>query len=226
MPLTRNKVKTECFNPEPLLPHNLRIEDFQVAMQDVYDFFHDVNRLMDDKGLPRLEEALRGAIMSGTVSDMLTVSMAKHSRSLVKNAYHNGHPDLLIHGRYANNKAKQAGDDGVEIKSTKKMGAAVDHHGARAQWLCVFVYEVDVTTEPAIDRRSMRFVEVYLGRVTVDDFRKNPRKTEIGTRTATLNEEGLIRFRKGWIYRDITPRPRREPRASAPPAVRAQKTSR
>ena len=69
----------------------------------------------------------------------------------------------------------KAGTDGVEIKSTRKKGGAVDTHGAREQWMCVFVYETDHETEPAIDRRPMRFTEVYLAQVVVSRFPENPR---------------------------------------------------
>jgi len=39
VPIQRNTVKTDCFNPAPSLPYELRVGDFQLAMQDVYDFF-------------------------------------------------------------------------------------------------------------------------------------------------------------------------------------------
>jgi hypothetical protein len=68
--------------------------------------------------------------MSGLLSDMLTASMAKHSRSLVVNDYFNGHPDLVVKGVYESNSVK-AGSEGVEIKTTRKAGGAVDFHGAR-----------------------------------------------------------------------------------------------
>ena len=48
-------------------------------MQDVYDFFFDVNRFLIDKGLGRLEDTLRKAILSGVLSDMLTASLAAHA---------------------------------------------------------------------------------------------------------------------------------------------------
>ena len=169
-------------------------------MQDVYDFFFDVNSHLFGKGIKRLDEMLRAAAMSGLISDMVSASMARHSRVLVENQYHNGHPDLIVNGVYANDSVK-AGEQGVEIKSTRKAGGAVDTHGAREQWMCVFVYRVDNETEPAVERRSMRFTEVYLGYVTVDDFRRNPRG-ELGTRTATLDREGIKKLRSNWIYLD------------------------
>lgn len=142
---------------------------------------------------------LRPAIMSGVLSDMLTASLAKHSRVLTENGYFNGHPDLIVQGTYAGNSVK-AGADGVEIKTTRKAGGAVDTHGAREQWMCVFVYDVDLESEPASERRPVTFTEIYLGHVTVSDFRRNPRG-ELGTRTATLHKDGIQKLRENWVYR-------------------------
>jgi hypothetical protein len=111
----------------------------------------------------------------------------------------NGRPDLILKGRYPGN-AVNAGELGVEIKTTRKAGGAVDTHGARDQWMCVFAYEVDNIGEPASDRAPMRFTEIYLGKVELDDFRKNARG-ELGTRTATLHARGIAKLRQSWIYR-------------------------
>jgi hypothetical protein len=168
-------------------------------MQDVYDFFHDVNTFLRSKGLERLDDTLRPAIMSGLLSDMLTASLAKHSRALTENRYFNGHPDLVVKGVYPRNAVK-AGTDGVEVKTTRKSGGAVDTHGARAQAMCVFVYRLDGVTEPADSREPMTFTEVYLGQVDVGDFRNNPRG-RLGTRTSTLDKAGIAKLRHNWIYR-------------------------
>jgi hypothetical protein len=199
MSLVQNEVTTKCFNRDAKLPFGLRLKDFEMAMQDVYDFFYDVNLGLIERGLQRLDDMLRPAIMSGVLSDMLTASLAKHSRSLTVNLYHNGHPDLVVNGVYPDNKVK-AGSEGVEIKATRKAGGAVDTHGARDQWMCVFVYDVDNSTEPANDRAPMTVTEIYLGQVTKDDFRKNQRG-ELGTRTATLHKSGIEKLRKSWVYK-------------------------
>lgn len=136
MAILRNNVDGTKFNTAARLPYELRVKDFELAMQDVYDFFYDVNTGLVAKGLERLDDFLRPAIMSGLLSDMLTASLAKHSRALTENCYFNGHPDLVLKGRYPDNCAK-AGDEGVEIKTTRKSGGAVDTHGARNQWMCV-----------------------------------------------------------------------------------------
>lgn len=194
----REVVNRDWFNPNIQLPYQLRLDDFALAMQDVYDFFFDVNTLFHERGLPRLEEVLRPANMSGTISDMMTASMARHSRSLCQNNFFNGHPDLIVRGRYQLDSV-QAGEQGIEIKTTRKRGGAVDTHGAREQRLCVFVYDIDQTTEPAAERGATRFSEVYLAHVTVEDFRRNARG-ELGTRTATLHREGIQKLRENWVY--------------------------
>lgn len=188
------------FNQDIALPYELRLDDFRAAMQDVYDFFRDVNTLLLRKGLHRLDDMLRPAAMSGMLSDMLTASLARHSRVLVENGYFNGHPDLVVQGQYAHDSV-QAAKHGVEVKSTRKRGGAVDFHAARDQWLAVFVYEVDNKTEPARQRAPMRFRQVYCGYVKSDEFRRNARG-ERGTRTATPNREAMKKLRENWVYLD------------------------
>lgn len=197
-PIPRIELDRSAFNQDVTLPFQLRLSDFEVAMQDVYDFFHDVNSLLSGRGLKRLDEMMRPAALSGMISDMLTASLAKFSRSLVENRHFNGHPDLILRGRYAKD-AVASGSDGVEIKSTRKRGGQVDTHGARDQWMCVFVYEVDNVTEPASTRQPMTFREVYLAHVEESDFRLNARST-LGTRTATLHAQGIAKLRSNWIY--------------------------
>lgn len=199
MPIARQIVDATRFNQHLELPYALRVQDFQMAMQDVYDFLYDVNAHLTERGLQRLDDMLRPAILSGVLSDMLTASLAKHSRVLTENHYHNGHPDLVVQGVYPRNAVK-AGTEGVEVKTTRKAGGAVDTHGAREQWMCVFVYRVDMESEPAIERKPMTFTEVYLGHVTIEDFRRNPR-SELGTRTATLHKDGIRKLRESWVYR-------------------------
>jgi hypothetical protein len=59
---------------------------------------------------------------------------------------------------------------------------------------------MDKETEPAVNRRPMKFTEIYLGLVTSGDFRKNSRG-ELGTRTATLDKVGIAKLRQNWVYK-------------------------
>ena len=85
MSITRNTLDPSKLNGHVQLPYELRLEDFRLAVQDVYDFFFDVNTSLAATGLERLDDTLRPAIMSGVLSDMLTASLAKHSRTLTVN---------------------------------------------------------------------------------------------------------------------------------------------
>jgi hypothetical protein len=198
--LRRNKVEGE-FNSALALPYELRPQDFELAMQDLYDLFFDINGTLLQKGLGRLEDILerRKATLSGLLSDLLTASLGRHSRALTENRWPNGHPDLVVRGRYPNDSVG-GGEEGVEIKSTKNASAAVDMHGARNQWLCVFVYEIDNRTEPVTERSPLTIIAVYLAQVRIEDFRKNPRG-ELGTRTATLHRQGIGMLREKWLFR-------------------------
>lgn len=169
-------------------------------MQDVYDLLGDINSFLLSRGLQRIEETVRAAIFSGIISDVIAASLAKHGRVLTENRYHNGHPDLIPRGRYALDKVA-AGEEGVEVKATRG-GGAVDTHGARDGWLCVFRYVVDSDTEPAHDRHATRITEILLARLERDDFRRNERG-ELGTRTASPNRTALDKLRANWVYREL-----------------------
>ena len=201
MPVARNIVSESCFNKAADLPYGLRMDDFRMAMQDVYDFFFDINKRLVTKGLERLDDMLRPAAMSGVLSDMLTANLARHTRTLTENQYFNGHPDLVVRGKYPRNAIK-AGREGIEIKTTLNKRGAVDTHGARNQWMCVFVYQVDSKTEPVKNRAPATFTAIYLGKVKTSDFRRNKRGN-LGTRTATLHKDGIKKLRANWIYRLI-----------------------
>ncbi len=198
MPATsRAVVDPTFFNLEAELPYELRLKDFELAIQDVYDLLFDVNSILIERGLDRFDDMLRKQAMSGVISDALTTSLAKHSRALAANRFHNGHPDLVLRGRHENNAVK-AGDEGVEIKTTRGKGAP-DAHGAREAWLCVFYYVVDDETEPASTREPMTFRKILLARLEVADFRTNERGA-LGTRTSSPDANGMKKLRANWIY--------------------------
>ena len=76
MPVARIKPTRSGFNAKAELPYELFADDFALAMQDIYDLLFDVNTALLKKGLPRIEETVRGAIFSGILSDTLAASLA------------------------------------------------------------------------------------------------------------------------------------------------------
>ena len=190
MAIRRNRVDSSKFNPDIHFPYELRIEDISLAMQDVYDFFFDINAHVLSKGLDCMDDMVRSAIMSGLLSDMLTASVAKHSRTLTVNRYFNGHPDLVVRGIYANDSAK-AGTDGVEIKTTRK--ASIDRRGRGG----LFNIRADqfggCTNRPVCAK-----AEVASRHLT--DGRSHPALTKAGNACFRGACEGLIRK----IFRFVT----------------------
>lgn len=179
------------------LPYGLKKRDFQNAMEALYDFFYVVNSKLMENGLDWMERLVRPAAVSNMVSDMTAAAIAKHSNGLCLNKYHNGHPDLIPRNTYPGDSV-EAGEEGVEVKSTK--GRVADTHGARDGWFCQFNYRVD--PEDIIARRHPTVVtHIYLAKVTVDLFRRNERKTDRGTHTSTLNADGMKVLRAGLIYK-------------------------
>lgn len=80
MPAERNRPIRDAFNLAAQLPYELRIQEFEMAMQDVYDLFFDVNSGLLAKGLERLDDFLRPPIMLGLISDLLTASIRSLER--------------------------------------------------------------------------------------------------------------------------------------------------
>jgi len=76
MAIGRNAVQVERFNTGAVLPYELRLQAFQMAMQDLYDFY-EVNSPLCSQGLQRLADMLRPAMMSGVLSDMRTARLSK-----------------------------------------------------------------------------------------------------------------------------------------------------
>jgi hypothetical protein len=209
MEIKKAVVDRSKFNRDLELPFSLRVSDFEAAMTDVYDFFFDVNSMLLGRGLARLDEMVRPAGLSGMLSDMLCDSLASHARGLTVNRHHNGHPDLLVKGRYPGD-AVEAGTDGVEVKASRSYGGAVDTHGARNEWMCVFTYSVDNDPNAsALNREPLTFQEIYIAEVVESDFRVNTRGPR-GTKTATLHREGLKKLRNGELYMDLTGESRSE----------------
>jgi hypothetical protein len=57
VPIVRNRADPTRFNRSAELPYELRLQDFEIALQDVYDFFHDVNMgLSQREGVEKLRE--------------------------------------------------------------------------------------------------------------------------------------------------------------------------
>lgn len=72
----------------------------------------------------RLESFLMPANFSSMVGEFMAAAIPKYCKAIVKNRYHNGHPDLLPKGHYPSDSVLH-GPEGIELKSRPRDISAV-----------------------------------------------------------------------------------------------------
>ncbi|MBF0556391.1 MAG: hypothetical protein HQK96_17880 [Nitrospirae bacterium] len=200
----------EGFNPNTQIPFGLKIEHIRAAMQEFIDFLGFVNTALHSKQIPRLESFLMPANFSSMVGEFMNVAIPKYCPTVVKNSYHNGHPDLLPAGMYPND-ALQHGKYGIEVKGSRYR-SGWQGHNAEECWLMVFVFDSNTSRDALtnIPPRPFRFVAVYGAQLVKDDWNFSGRsETSRRTITASVTRSGFDKMVSNWIYRgenvDISP---------------------
>jgi len=112
-------IDKDGFNPSAKIPFGVTTAHVRAAMQDFIDFEAAVDTQLHAKGMASLENTVVQANFSSLVGEMMGARIPKHCPTVVKNLYHNGHPDVLPAGKYPNNAAQHAGRDGIEIKASR-----------------------------------------------------------------------------------------------------------
>jgi hypothetical protein len=79
-------------------PYGLEAEHLGPAMREVMDFLESVDAQLNSRGIPRLETMMLAANFSSMVGECMSTNIPVYCDGLVKNRYHNGHPDLLPAG--------------------------------------------------------------------------------------------------------------------------------
>ncbi|MFQ5398485.1 MAG: hypothetical protein ACE5E7_02695 [Anaerolineae bacterium] len=96
-------------------------------MNDFVDFLGFINRQLHIKQIVRLESFLMPANFSSIVGEFMNMGIPKYCPDLVKNEYHNGHPDLMDRGLYPDDAVLHA-HDGIEIKGSRRAGGWQGHN--------------------------------------------------------------------------------------------------
>lgn len=147
-------------NKNLTLPYQMTIDEVAKALQQVYDIIHVIDSSLIRGGAERLEDFMHTANFSFLLSELIVGGVARHCGGLVKNRYHNGHPDLLPVGVYPNNSVLRA-DEGVEVKCSR-YDSGWQGHNAEDSWVLVGVYKMDAVTEPATERTPTYFSRVMI----------------------------------------------------------------
>lgn len=195
------------FNTKTTLPYGLTVEHLRAAMSDFTNFIGFINSQLHTRQIERLETMLMPANFSSIVGEFMASSIPKYCPTLVKNQYHNGHPDMLPKGLYLND-AVQHADEGIEIKGSRYL-KGWQGHNPEDTWLMVFVFDSNRPVDAAkeIAPRPFKFVMVLGARITKDDWLFAGRsETSRRTITASITKSGYDKMMANWIYKapDLT----------------------
>ena len=190
------------FNPSASIPYGLTTEHLRKAMEDFLDFLGFINTQLRKKNIQRLESFLMPANFSSIVGEFLAAAIPKYCKTLVKNRYHNGHPDLLPKGHYPNDSVLH-GVEGIELKASR-YARGWQGHNPEDVWLMVFVFDANSSRDKVqgIEPKPFRFVKVVGAKLEKSDWQFSGRSsTSRRTITASVKRSGFEKMEANWIYR-------------------------
>jgi hypothetical protein len=191
------------FNISASLPYGCTIQAIQESMQDFLNFIGFINQQLYSQSMPRLESLLMSANFSSVVSEYMNVTIPRHCSVIVKNGWHNGHPDLLPRDVYPNNAAQHA-PEGIEVKASRYL-KGWQGHNPEDVWLLIFVFDSNRPNDfqQGITPRPFRFIKVVGAQLEKADWQFSGRSaTSRRTITASVTATGYAKLEQNWIYYD------------------------
>jgi len=188
------------FNPSVMLPYGLTTKHIGRAMTDFLDFLRFINTRLYDEKMPRLESIMMSANFSSLVGEFMNAGIPKYCKTLAKNTYHNGHPDMIPAGMFPGDSAQHA-PEGIEIKASRYT-KGWQGHNAEDTWLMVFVYDSNRVRDGLDNPRPFRFLSVLGADLVKADWLFAGRSaTSRRTITASVKPSGYAKMNANWIYR-------------------------
>jgi hypothetical protein len=190
------------FNATAQIPYGCTIEQLYQAMNAFTEFLGFINQQLYTREIERLESLLMPANFSSIVGEFIASSIPRYCKTLVRNQYHNGHPDLLPAGVFAHDAAQHA-PEGIEIKASRYT-SGWQGHNPEDVWLMVFMFDSNRPIDKAkgISPRPFRFVQVVGARLEKTDWVFSGRsETSRRTITASVTRAGYLKMMANWIYK-------------------------
>ncbi len=190
------------FNEKVVLPHGLTTTHVQKAMADFLDFLGFLDQQLNSRRLQRLESFLMPANFSSMVGEFMSATIPKYCKTLAKNTYHNGHPDLVPKGKFPKD-ACQYGTEGIEIKGSRHT-SGWQGHNAEDAWLMVFVFDANSARDASLEigPKPFRFLKVVGAQLAKSDWAFSGRSaTSRRTITASVTRTGYEKMEANWLYR-------------------------
>lgn len=154
--------------------------------------------------MQRLESFLMPANFSSIVGEFMNMSIPKYCSELVKNQYHNGHPDLIPNGLFPDNSI-QYSKEGIEIKGSRHP-RGWQGHNPESVWLMVFYFDSNTSNDKKknISPKPFQFKGIYAAKLEKEDWTFSGRSgTSRRTITASVNRSGVDKMKLNWVYEDL-----------------------
>lgn len=193
-----------AFNQEAILPYGLTISHLQSAMQEFIDFLGFINQKLHEQRLSRLESFLMPANFSSIVGEFMHGTIPRYCPTLVKNQYHNGHPDLIPAGMFESDSVQHT-RTGIEIKASRHK-SGWQGHNPEAVWLLVFHFDSNTVRDESknVPPKPFQFRGVYGAELEEEDWNFSGRsETSRRTITASVNRQGVGKMKENWLYEDL-----------------------
>lgn len=198
---TPSRTDPGWFNHGAVLPYGCTLEHIRLTMEGFLDFLGFVNLELYKRSIVRFESLLAPANFSSVVGEYAVSTLPDFCLSLVKNRYHNGHPDTLPAGTFAGDAVKHA-TEGVEIKASRR-NSGWQGHNAEQCWLMVFVFDSNrpADSKNGVAARPFTYKAAYLARLEESDWKFSGRKEgSKRTITASVTGPGRKKLLANWVY--------------------------
>jgi hypothetical protein len=198
-PIALNKTG---FNSRAHIPYGLTTKHIRSAMQEFLDFLGFINSQLHTREIERLESFMMPANFSSMVGEFMASAIPKHCKKIVRNKYHNGHPDMLPKGLLPGDSILH-GSEGIEIKGSRHL-RGWQGHNAEDVWLMVFCFDSNTSRDVGIGvpPKPFRFIKVVGAKLEMSDWQFSGRSaTSRRTITASVKKSGFEKMEANWIYR-------------------------
>jgi hypothetical protein len=189
------------FNSRAVIPFGVTAKHVYASMRDFVEFLTIIDQQLCAKGMSTLENTIMQANFSSMVGEFISARIPKYCKTVTKNRYHNGHPDILPEGKYPSDAAQHAGRDGIEIKASRYL-QGWQGHNAEDVWLMVFVFQSGRQTPKVESGQGFKFLLVAGSMLSKEDWAFSGRSaTSRRTITASVTNAGAAKMMANWIYK-------------------------
>jgi hypothetical protein len=198
---TPEPVLIQNFNSRAEIPYGLNIEHICAAMNDFLSFIQMINVRLHESGTQRFESMLMPANFSSIVGEFMSANIPKHCAGIVKNNYHNGHPDMIPAGCFPGDSIQYC-RNGIEIKGSRYLKGWQGHNPEEV-WLMVFMFNSNrpVDSTKGIGPMPFQFLRVVGAQLEKSDWLYAGRsETSRRTITASVTDSGYRKLMNNWIY--------------------------